>query len=111
MVAITDLNTGLGRRFCMTALVKTFSPKISPGASGVGKIADGSGSAVPRRLIPAVLCLPSYVLLGYPLAESSKPDTTECIPRLGFHNVKRCHCRHTRSDLDAICFDGRRHRS
>ena len=33
MVPISDLNTGLGRRFCMTALVKTFSPKISPGAS------------------------------------------------------------------------------
>ena len=34
MVAITDLKTGLGRRFCITALVKTFAPKISPGTSG-----------------------------------------------------------------------------
>ncbi len=33
MVPINDLNTGLGRRFCMTDLVNTFSPKISPGAS------------------------------------------------------------------------------
>ena len=37
MVAISDLNTGLGRRSCMTALVKTFWPKISPGASAGGK--------------------------------------------------------------------------
>ncbi len=42
MVAISDLNTGLGRRFCMTALVKTFSPKISPGASVDGKIDAGA---------------------------------------------------------------------
>ena len=33
MVAITDLKTGFGSRFCITALVKTFCPKISPGAS------------------------------------------------------------------------------
>ena len=39
IVAITDLKTGLGSRFCMTDLVKTFWPKISPGASGAGKIA------------------------------------------------------------------------
>ena len=41
MVAITDLKTGLGRRFCMTALVKTFSPKISPGVSVLVKTAAG----------------------------------------------------------------------
>ncbi len=42
MVAITDLKTGLGRRFCMTALVNTLAPKISPGASSGGKIPLGS---------------------------------------------------------------------
>jgi len=36
------LNTGLGRRFFMTALVKTLAPKISPGASAVGKIEVGA---------------------------------------------------------------------
>ena len=41
MVAITDLNTGLGSRLCITALVKTFWPKISPGASASGTIPGG----------------------------------------------------------------------
>ncbi len=34
---MTDLNTGFGSRFIISALVKTFSPKISPGRSSVGK--------------------------------------------------------------------------
>ena len=37
MVAMTDLKTAFGSRFCMTALVKTFSPKISPGFSVTGE--------------------------------------------------------------------------
>ena len=41
MVAITDLKTDLGSRFCMTALLKTFSPKISPGASPTSKLTAG----------------------------------------------------------------------
>jgi len=38
MVEITDLNTAFGRRACITDLLKTFRPKILPGASGDGKI-------------------------------------------------------------------------
>ena len=41
IVAISDLNTGFGSRFCITVLVKTFGPKISPGSSGGGKKPSG----------------------------------------------------------------------
>jgi len=34
MVPMRDLKTGLGSRFCITDLVKTFSPKVSLGSSG-----------------------------------------------------------------------------
>lgn len=42
MVAINDVKTGFGRRFCITALVKTLEPNISPGFSSVGKIVAGA---------------------------------------------------------------------
>src|SRR6478752_799150 len=41
IVAITDLKTDFGSRFCMTDLLKTFEPKISPGASPTSKLAAG----------------------------------------------------------------------
>ena len=41
MVASTDLYTALGSRFCMTVLVKTFWPKISPGAYADAKLVAG----------------------------------------------------------------------
>ena len=41
MVAMTDLKTDFGSRFCITVLLKTFSPKISPGASPTSKLAAG----------------------------------------------------------------------
>jgi len=55
MVAMTDLNTGLGRRCCMTALVNTLDPKISPGASGLGKKATGGIRAAAFRVCFAVV--------------------------------------------------------
>ena len=42
MVAINDLKAGFGSRLCMTALVKTFFPKMSPGASAAVKIPAGA---------------------------------------------------------------------
>src|SRR6476660_6032688 len=41
MVAMTDLKTDLGSRFCITDLLKTFAPKTSPGASPTSKLAAG----------------------------------------------------------------------
>src|SRR5258705_7626978 len=64
MVAITDLNTGLGRRWRMTVLVKTFCPKTSPGASEVGKNPAGPSKALTasiacsRALLPLIESLP-----------------------------------------------------
>src|SRR5690242_9322958 len=41
MVATTDLYTDLGSRNCISALVNTFDPKISPGASAGSKLIAG----------------------------------------------------------------------
>ena len=41
MVATTDLYTDLGRRSCISALVKTLEPKIAPGASVGSKLIAG----------------------------------------------------------------------
>jgi hypothetical protein len=43
IVATTDLKTDFGNRTCISALVKTFDPKIAPGASpGSNLIAGGT---------------------------------------------------------------------
>ena len=41
IVAITDLYTDFGSRFCITALLKTFSPNTSPGISPPSKLTAG----------------------------------------------------------------------
>ena len=41
MVAITDLKTDLGSRFCITDLVNTLPPNTSPGASVASKLTAG----------------------------------------------------------------------
>src|SRR3984893_4500443 len=41
IVATTDLYTDLGSRVCISALVKTFEPKISPGVSPSTKLMAG----------------------------------------------------------------------
>src|SRR6201984_1099237 len=41
IVAATDLYTDLGSRACISALVKTLEPKISPGASPATKLIAG----------------------------------------------------------------------
>src|ERR1700690_2915985 len=38
---MSDLKTGFGSRCCITVLVKTFCPKISPGASAAVKKLSG----------------------------------------------------------------------
>ena len=38
---MTDLKTDFGRRFCITVLLKTFAPKISPGVSPGLKLGAG----------------------------------------------------------------------
>ena len=38
---MTDLKTDFGSRFCITDLLKTFSPKTSPGASPTSKLGGG----------------------------------------------------------------------
>jgi hypothetical protein len=41
MVAMTDLKTDFGSRFCISALVKTLRPNTSPGASVSSKLWAG----------------------------------------------------------------------
>ena len=66
MVAIRDLKTGLGSRFCMTVFEKTLEPKTCPGSSS--KVNTFSGGSYPLTASMAcnlaVLPLMKCLLLG-----------------------------------------------
>ncbi|MCW0215611.1 MAG: hypothetical protein OJJ54_19830 [Pseudonocardia sp.] len=60
---MTEVKTDLGSRFCMTFLLKTFSPNTSPGASVAVKLAAGAVEASThliacRRTLFPLMCFP-----------------------------------------------------
>src|ERR1700722_11474327 len=73
MVAMTEGNNGLGRGFCMSALVDTLAPKISLGASPVGKMAAGAWKCLTawiarkRALLPFIVRSPWPVRSTWPV--------------------------------------------
>src|SRR6478736_4762436 len=85
MVAMTDLKTDLGSRFCMTDLLKTFAPKISPGASPTSKLAAGgtyastSLIACRRTLLPVTEASLERCCV---LAADGRPDFGNVAPPL-----------------------------
>src|SRR5262245_40533574 len=73
MVATTDLYVALGSRACISALVKTLEPKISPGASPATKLMAG-GMYASTLLIACRRT--AFPLNGVPIAEGGQRSTT-----------------------------------
>jgi hypothetical protein len=69
MVATTDLNTDLGSRDCISALVKTFDPKIEPGSSPGSKLMAG-GTYASTLLIACRRT--AFPLNGVPIVASAR---------------------------------------
>jgi hypothetical protein len=58
MVAINDLKTGLGSRFCITDFEKTFDPKTCPGSSSIRNTFSGDSYALIARMACNLAVLP-----------------------------------------------------